>query len=375
MDTITRLANTYISAGSSSASFQSESEAAVTTSEKSEALRPFATQLKLLKREASQQELEDATTTPIFAAPVLEHAKMVLTGDSSPVFTQYGLLAGLADVLSREEEDAATGISFKQDPRIFFNVAAPSSVFICGSQGSGKSHTLSCLLENCLIPSEASTLPQPLTGLIFHYDTFIADGVGSPCEAAFLSSDPGIKVRVLCSPTNVRTIEVCLMILRAAGAPELTSRQRTYSALNVEIEPLRISEADLNTKRMLDLMAVSHDDGPVPLYMHAIYRILREMRIEQQENGTSFNYANFKSRVAEEALTPAQLSPLTQRLETLESFMPRTQIRVTGKVKVKGGPKASRQHGNNWTSRVSAMGLIVTGRHALTILVRLPYHR
>ena len=111
---------------------------------------------------------------------------------------------------------------------------------------------------------------------------------------------------------------------------------------------------------MLDLMAVSHDDGPVPLYMHAIYRILREMRIEQQESGASFSYANFKSRVAETAMTQAQLSPLNQRLETLESFMPQIQTGALGGRKLKGTSKASKQRGNDWTSRVGPFGLSIT---------------
>ena len=32
------------------------------------------------------------------------------------------------------------------DPRLLINVSAPLSAFICGLQGSGKSHTMSCLL-------------------------------------------------------------------------------------------------------------------------------------------------------------------------------------------------------------------------------------
>jgi hypothetical protein len=35
---------------------------------------------------------------------------------------------------------------------------------------------------------------------------------------------------------------------------------------------------------MLDLMAVGQDKGPVPLYMHTVQRILREMRLLQQES-------------------------------------------------------------------------------------------
>jgi hypothetical protein len=119
-------------------------------------------------------------------------------------FKQYGLLGGHAETL------AALGDSPHADPRIFYNVTTPSSVFICGSQGSGKSHTLSCLLENCLIPSIVTELSNPLTGLVFHFDSFASDTGGSPCEAAFLSSDPDVDVRVFCAPTNVATIKVLL---------------------------------------------------------------------------------------------------------------------------------------------------------------------
>ncbi|KFY26164.1 hypothetical protein V491_01432 [Pseudogymnoascus sp. VKM F-3775] len=135
------------------------------------------------------------------------------------------------------------------------------------------------------------------------------------------------------------------------------SVKHTYHAFsNIKIEPLRISEGDLNTKRMLDLMAVSRDGGPMPLYLHAVYRILREMRIEQQEIGTAFSYANFKERVALTEMTPAQLSPLTQRLETLESFMPDTQTGVTNN---RQKSKVAVQHGNDWTNKDMTTGRIV----------------
>lgn len=94
--------------------------------------------------------------------------------------------------------------------RLFYNVSDPTSTFICGSQGSGKSHTLSSILENCLIPCKANYLPRPLAGLVFHYDTFISDTGGMPCEAAYLSSDPAVSVRVLCAPSNIGNIKVFL---------------------------------------------------------------------------------------------------------------------------------------------------------------------
>lgn len=184
------------------------SKVAEQTPEETEEARLFDLHLHHLKPGSAQRGHQDVTTTPIFTMPVLKHVKSeaVAAGNSPPSFPQYGLIAGVTGAAQPGEKNGSS----IRDPRVFFNVAAPSSTFICGSQGSGKSHTLSCLLENCLIPSDANKLPRPLTGLVFHYDTFICDDGGSPCEAAFLSSDPNMKVRVLCSPTNIRTIEVRL---------------------------------------------------------------------------------------------------------------------------------------------------------------------
>ena len=96
--------------------------------------------------------------------------------------------------------------------------------------------------------------------------------------------------------------------------------QDTYAKAglrNVVVVELRFSDSDLNTKRMLDLMAVS---GSRPLYIHVVERILRELRIDQQSSGAPFNYPLFKAMLASEDLAPTQQGPLNQRLEMLESF-------------------------------------------------------
>jgi hypothetical protein len=154
-------------------------------------------QMRLLRR-PELEDISEIKSTPLFTEAVREYAHGMTGEDEDKPFNQYGLLAG--DISGTVDHETA-------DNRIFWNISAPSSVFICGSQGSGKSHTLSCLLENALAPCEANTLPKPLTGIVFHYDTFISDTGGSPCEAAWLSSNPDIKVRVLCPPTNIRTIK------------------------------------------------------------------------------------------------------------------------------------------------------------------------
>ncbi|KAJ5346877.1 uncharacterized protein N7506_000130 [Penicillium brevicompactum] len=282
----------------------------------------LAYHLSLLKLDSSNDQSEKACLAPIFTGFVLRQPELAPS--------QYGLLGGVKNIETSGFASADNRF-IEKDPRLFFNVSSPSSTFICGSQGSGKSHTLSCILEGCLIPSQAGRLLNPLTAVIFHYDTFICDNGGSPCEAAFLASHSNIRVRVLCAPTNLLTI------------------QRTYSRFNIKVEPLQIDQANLSTKRMLDLMAVGQDSGPVPLYVHTVQRILREMRLLQQMAGSQFDYKDFKKRILSTGLLPGQLEPLRQRLDTLESFMAPQQTAPNNQAR---GKKAKSQGaGSNWTPK------------------------
>ncbi|RKF60820.1 putative p-loop containing nucleoside triphosphate hydrolase [Erysiphe neolycopersici] len=292
----------------------------------SEEERLFQAHLELLKSSISNVDDTETSAAPVFSASVLKKHKKS--------FQQYGFFAGISSILEKNQRDSTL-----DDPRLFFNISSPSSAFICGSQGSGKSHTLSCLLENCLMRSDLSNLKNPLSALVLHYDEFTSNSRGTPCEAAYLASNPDIKVRVLCSPTNLETIK------------------RTYAALNVTIEPLHINQTDLNTKRMLDLMAVNTEDGPMPLYLHSINRILRELRLQQQTNDTQFNYSEFKSKVMSSGLTATQLAPLNQRLDTLESFMPKSQTTQNAWSRQNLLSK-SQERGNEWTIKGGTLTIV-----------------
>ena len=116
----------------------------------------------------------------------------------------------------------------------------------------------------------------------------------------------------------------------------------------MKIEVLQINQSHLTTARMLELMAVKQEDGGMPLYLHSITRILRELRLEQQAFGGDFNYLAFKERIADASLQPGQLAPHTQRLDTLESFMPRSQTESSA------NKSQTRQTvaGNDWTIKV-----------------------
>lgn len=310
-----------------------------------------------MKLDSDIEQLEEASLAPVFTSHVFSRrCRDPSVSKPTGVVSQYGLLAGIIKSNGLDSMALEDKRTWEKDPRLFFNVSSPSSTFICGSQGSGKSHTLSCILEGSIIPSKAGRLSNPLTAVVFHYDTFICDNGGSPCEAAFLASNPDIKVRVLCAPTNLRTIQVMRRFFIVSRFCLLY--QGTYSRFNIKVEALQIDQADLNTRRMLDLMAVGQDNGPLPLYMHTVQRILREMRVEQQSLGTGFDYAEFKGRILDSGLTPGQLEPLKQRLDTLESFMPPQQaFSRTGK-----NIKAKRW-GSAWTPQVSHSSIfLVHGR-------------
>lgn len=119
------------------------------------------------------------------------------------------------------------------------------------------------------------------------------------------------------------------------------------------MEPLQIDQSDLNTKRMLDLMAVDHGNGAIPLYLHTVQRILREMRLLQQSTGSQFDYLDFKSRVLRSGLLPGQLEPLKQRLDTLESFMVPHQASANYQMK---GKSKKKKAGSSWIPKVIFSG-------------------
>lgn len=106
------------------------------------------------RRRADSAYLEETKTTPVFSGELLESA---LYGelDGRVSFPQYGLLAKRlatfdAGDLNHDNEHKLTEKQKAsiRDERLFLNINAPWSAFICGSQGSGKSHTLSCIIES-----------------------------------------------------------------------------------------------------------------------------------------------------------------------------------------------------------------------------------
>ncbi|KAF7328522.1 p-loop containing nucleoside triphosphate hydrolase protein [Mycena venus] len=213
---------------------------------------------------------------------------------TSPLITYAALKHHMSDFPSRGLLGTSAG------DRVYLNTNAPSSAVICGVQGSGKSHTVSCILESALIAdSRVGRLPEPLSALVFHFD---AQDAGRPCEAAFLASPATHHaalphITVLCSHSN------------------LNRRQRAYAALDhVDVEPLYLSEKDLTADRMLAIMGCDNIDT-MPLYMHTALLIIRNMGVD------TFSYPEFKRRIALERLNPMQKAMIKLRMDLLDAFI------------------------------------------------------
>ena len=106
----------------------------------------------LLDSNDGSGHLEEAIFIDSIEDAVIFSANVLKTSDQS-LFPQYSLLgtrclAGQSSLWPASENDR----------RLFHNTNIPFSAFICGLQGSGKSHTLSCILgEISLSYSHCST--------------------------------------------------------------------------------------------------------------------------------------------------------------------------------------------------------------------------
>lgn len=89
------------------------------------------------REETQQDDIQDAA---LFSADILRAY--------SPIYVpQYGLLGAISIV---GQTTWSSIMEKDNDNRLVQNISMPFSVFVCGLQGSGKSHTLSCLIGEIL---------------------------------------------------------------------------------------------------------------------------------------------------------------------------------------------------------------------------------
>ena len=195
----------------------------------------------LLSRSNDATGINNGSNEEIRLAPLIWWDAKNRLDNTSQALQQYAILGHVPS------SPRTTG-----DPvePILLNTNAPWSAFLCGSQGSGKSHALSCMLENCLLNStQLGKNPNPLAGLVLHYDGSRGSGV---CEAAYLCTEV---------PTT--------LLVPASNYGNLKQRYEDMAAKqggSIKVEKLMIAPKHLDTERVKTLMAVS-SEGEAPLYI------------------------------------------------------------------------------------------------------------
>eukprot|EP00474_Spongospora_subterranea_P008489 CRZ08947.1 hypothetical protein [Spongospora subterranea] len=187
---------------------------------------------------------------------------------------------------------------------IFLNTSVPFTAIAVGVQGSGKSHSLSVIMESCLINyPPVIRAHKPCAALVFHYDTDQANY----CEVAFLT------FRSKMMPDLPVVKELVILVSPAF----FTQRSKFYRDWpNCTVRPLLFRWRDLTAGILLALMQVDMDKSP-PLYLGALLDLLRKL----QKKNEYPTFQSFKNQLSSLEFTPAQLAPLTLRLQLIESLL------------------------------------------------------
>ncbi|KAF8539146.1 hypothetical protein BDD12DRAFT_839363 [Trichophaea hybrida] len=251
----------------------------------------------LLESAGTRKRDSEVEKAVMFSSSLLQ-----LDPEAPRLLPQYGLLGIASDIRDPGGPQAT-------DRRVFLNTNYPASFFICGLQGSGKSHTTSCILENHLLKSPIlGHIEHPCSAMVFHYGHYTSRETFRPCEAAFLSlrgqqfpNQPAVStVTVLVSPSNFHALS------------------RSYSQIpGVNVRKLKLLAKDLHVSSLLTLMSCDRK-ASAPLYMGQVTKVLRDMA---EAATAGFDYIDFKARLQALDLTRDQRMPLDQRLDLLESFL------------------------------------------------------
>lgn len=202
--------------------------------------------------------------------------------------------------------------------KIYINTHEPFSIFLVGIQGSGKSHSLACILESCLLaPDEHKLikLNQPLSTLVFHYDT----NIGSICEVTGLTSPSSIdnlkKFNINHQKYHVERDNMIVLV-----SPSYYHQRKVFYGDHCKVAPLLLKWQSLTADHIKNLMGIG--DGENQLYISTLLDMLRKY----QRSKCLPTFSSFVAEIKEKCGLISQRGPLIQRLALLESIIAESDI-------------------------------------------------
>ena len=201
-------------------------------------------------------------------------------------------------------------------PAVYLNTHEPFCLAAVGVQGGGKSHTLACVLEGCLVPVPRAgvvRLRAPMAALVLHYDFNPA----SVCEATGLAAPNPALLRWLAAAGARPGPAPCLPRERLVVlvSPAYYRQRRAFYGGHCTVRPLLFRWNTLSADHLKRIMRVKAGDGQ--LYVAAMLDLLRRY----QRDGVAPSFAGFLADVKRACRVQGQAGPLEQRLALLESLV------------------------------------------------------
>lgn len=195
---------------------------------------------------------------------------------------------------------------------VYLNTHEPFCIAAVGVQGSGKSHSLGVILENCLIPlprpvgREIIRLQRPMTALVLHYDqnvTSICEATGLICPSSSLS---GLTSEPIAVPQSKMIVLV---------SPSYYAQRKKFYGDYCIVKPLLFQWSKLSADHIKKLMGINESDSQ--LYIASLLNLLRSY----QRSAVIPEFHGFLEQVKSLCKVPGQSAPLQQRIALLESFV------------------------------------------------------
>lgn len=251
----------------------------------------------------------------------------VLMGESTVLREKnYGYFGKIKQMKGIAAEERAT--TSKKD--LFLAVSKPFCLVCVGVQGSGKSHTMNVVLENCLTHIQAfkphspcvTSVKTAMCGLVLHYDQSdnnVCEATGLQTLSSILPQDgaQGLKKMViLVSPTYYK------------------QRKKFYETMKgFTVLPLLFKWASLTADQLKKIMRLNDNDSQ--LYVSVMLDMLRSY----QREGVVQSFQEFEREVEKKCNLREQGGPLKQRLTLLQSVVAEAPVNSTLKSQYEGLPE------------------------------------
>jgi len=170
-----------------------------------------------------------------------------------------------SSILGFNAEDSASLDG--SDNAVFMNTTDPFCAVCIGVQGAGKSHSMNVILENCMlntVQTNGRTIvssPQPMCGLVLHYD----QSESNCCESVGLNA-PATPLALL---SELKVPRLVVLV-----SPTYYIQRKAFYGDTCEVIPLLFDWDTLTATQLKKLMRLTDSDAQ--LYVSVILNKLRE---------------------------------------------------------------------------------------------------